>query len=162
MDPRDRADETLARARARGAFVITPDNATSPMDAASTVQIPRSVVTANDPVNPAPDHDPTVVLRGRVSRGPYPPPQGGGPRDGRPPQGQQPQHPSHRPGQRPLQPGQPPQSQQGPPPQSQPQGPPPGQQQGQPHQQGQPPPHVPAQHQNQVESTIPPWHTEEF
>lgn len=46
MDPRDRADETLARARARGRFVVTPESATSPMDAASTVRIPREVVSA--------------------------------------------------------------------------------------------------------------------
>lgn len=46
MDPRDRADETLARARARGRFVVTPDSATSPMDAANTVRIPREVVAA--------------------------------------------------------------------------------------------------------------------
>lgn len=39
MDPRNRADDALARARARGGFVVTPDNATSPMDAESTVQI---------------------------------------------------------------------------------------------------------------------------
>lgn len=59
MDPRDRAEEALARARARGAFIVTPDDATSPMDAASTVQIPRVVVAAADP-----DADPetTVVL----------------------------------------------------------------------------------------------------
>ncbi|RRO12744.1 hypothetical protein EIL87_23915 [Saccharopolyspora rhizosphaerae] len=44
MDPRLRADEALARARARGAFVVTPDNATSPMDAANTVRIPREIV----------------------------------------------------------------------------------------------------------------------
>ncbi|GAB3549071.1 hypothetical protein [Actinopolyspora lacussalsi] len=44
MDPRNRADETLARARARGAFVVTPDSATSPMDAAQTVRIPRDSV----------------------------------------------------------------------------------------------------------------------
>jgi hypothetical protein len=48
MDPRERADVTLARARARGAFVVTPESAISPMDAASTLQIPRAVVTAND------------------------------------------------------------------------------------------------------------------
>lgn len=41
MDPRNRADEALARSRARGAFVVTPDSATSPMDAAKTVRIPR-------------------------------------------------------------------------------------------------------------------------
>ncbi|MER7015977.1 hypothetical protein ABT324_31480 [Saccharopolyspora sp. NPDC000359] len=48
MDPRLRADEALARARARGAFVVTPDNATSPMDAANTVRIPRDVVDQAD------------------------------------------------------------------------------------------------------------------
>lgn len=48
MDPRERADAALARARARGPFVITPDDAISPMDAASTLQIPRSVVAAAD------------------------------------------------------------------------------------------------------------------
>ncbi|GAA2816645.1 hypothetical protein [Saccharopolyspora taberi] len=49
MDPRLRADEALARARARGAFVVTPDNATSPMDASTTVRIPRDVVENSDP-----------------------------------------------------------------------------------------------------------------
>lgn len=44
MDPRNRADETLAHARARGAFVVTPDNATSPMDASTTVRIPRGAM----------------------------------------------------------------------------------------------------------------------
>jgi hypothetical protein len=48
MDPRERADATLARARARGAFVVTPESATSPMDAASTLQIPRALVSAVD------------------------------------------------------------------------------------------------------------------
>jgi hypothetical protein len=48
MDPRERADAALARARARGAFVVTPDDAISPMDAASTLQIPRSVIAAAD------------------------------------------------------------------------------------------------------------------
>jgi hypothetical protein len=48
MDPRDRADAQLARARARGAHVVTPDSATSPMDASNTVQIPRVVVDAVD------------------------------------------------------------------------------------------------------------------
>jgi hypothetical protein len=51
MDPRLRADEALARARARGAFVVTPDNATSPMDAANTVRIPRDVVSQADSAN---------------------------------------------------------------------------------------------------------------
>lgn len=48
MDPRERADAILARARARGAFVVTPESAVSPMDAASTLQIPRMVVSAAD------------------------------------------------------------------------------------------------------------------
>jgi hypothetical protein len=48
MDPRDRADAILARARARGAFVVTPESAVSPMDAANTLQIPRAVVAAAD------------------------------------------------------------------------------------------------------------------
>ncbi|WP_243792154.1 hypothetical protein [Saccharopolyspora gloriosae] len=60
MDPRDRADETLARARARGAFVVTPDNATSPMDASTTVRIPRTVVAAADQA-PA-DADSTMAI----------------------------------------------------------------------------------------------------
>ena len=62
MDPRYRADETLARARARGAFVVTPDNATSPMDAAQTQRIPREVVSGDDP-------DPTLQLRGQETEG---------------------------------------------------------------------------------------------
>lgn len=48
MDPRLRADEALAHARARGAFVVTPDNATSPMDADNTVRIPREIVQQVD------------------------------------------------------------------------------------------------------------------
>ena len=48
MDPRERAEAILARARARGAYVVTPDSATSPMDASATVQIPRRVVRAAD------------------------------------------------------------------------------------------------------------------
>ncbi|WP_338599901.1 hypothetical protein [Saccharopolyspora sp. SCSIO 74807] len=57
MDPRDRADETLARARARGRFVVTPDSATSPMDASNTVRIPRDVVDAADRAG----HDPNAT-----------------------------------------------------------------------------------------------------
>jgi len=52
MDPRERADAILARARARGAFVVTPESAVSPMDAASTLQIPRAVVRAADEQDP--------------------------------------------------------------------------------------------------------------
>jgi hypothetical protein len=48
MDPRERADAALARARARGAYVVTPEDAISPMDAANTLQIPRVVVSALD------------------------------------------------------------------------------------------------------------------
>lgn len=61
MDPRHRADEALARARARGAFVVTPDNATSPMDAASTVRISHEVVSVLGEEDP---HS-TVKLRKR-------------------------------------------------------------------------------------------------
>ncbi|GAB3481696.1 hypothetical protein [Amycolatopsis cihanbeyliensis] len=43
MDPRDRADALLSRARARNG-VVTPDNMTSPMDASNTQQIPGSFV----------------------------------------------------------------------------------------------------------------------
>ncbi|HWD04262.1 MAG TPA: hypothetical protein VG674_17630 [Amycolatopsis sp.] len=52
MDPRDRADALLARARSRGAFVVTPDNMTSPMDASNTQQIARSVVKELDQQDP--------------------------------------------------------------------------------------------------------------
>jgi hypothetical protein len=59
MDPRHRADELLSRARSRGAFVVTPDNATSPMDAASTVRISREVVAGLG----GEDRNSTVMLR---------------------------------------------------------------------------------------------------
>ena len=52
MDALSRADEALARARGR-AHVVTPEDATSPMDAAATVQIPRRLIAAVDPA-----HDP--------------------------------------------------------------------------------------------------------
>ena len=58
MDPRDRAEAALARARARGAHVVTPDDAVSPMDAANTLQIPRVVVDALDSGSP----DTTMIL----------------------------------------------------------------------------------------------------
>ncbi|TCO65660.1 hypothetical protein [Actinocrispum wychmicini] len=48
MDPRERADAALARARARGAYVVTPEDAISPMDASATLQIPRVVVSSLD------------------------------------------------------------------------------------------------------------------
>ena len=60
MNALDRADQTLARAQARRAGVITPDSATSPMDQASTVQIPRKLVEAAEPG--AADPDSTMVL----------------------------------------------------------------------------------------------------
>jgi hypothetical protein len=59
MDPRERADATLARARARGAFVVTPESAISPMDAANTLQLPRIVIADNDE---RPDPDATLVV----------------------------------------------------------------------------------------------------
>ena len=52
MDPRIRADEALARARSRGAYIVTPDNATSPMDASSTVRIPRNIISGADAQDP--------------------------------------------------------------------------------------------------------------
>ena len=78
MDPRDRADAALARASARNRWAVTPNNATSPMDAKPTVQIPRVVVNANDPREQDPDT--TVVLPGSVAAGqvPVPPQQGQG------------------------------------------------------------------------------------
>jgi hypothetical protein len=69
MDPRDRADAILARARARGAFVVTPESAVSPMDAASTLQIPRAVVAAADEQ----DSETTMVVPAIPA--PPPPPQ---------------------------------------------------------------------------------------
>ncbi len=67
MDPRERADAILARARARGAFVVTPESAVSPMDATSTLQIPRAVVTAADQQDPeATMVVPAVAVHGRM------------------------------------------------------------------------------------------------
>ncbi|GAA3461348.1 hypothetical protein ACFFSW_27960 [Saccharothrix longispora] len=72
MDPRARADAALARARARGIHVVTPDNMTSPMDSSATQQIPRSMVNA---VDPRMDPDSTMVLAAHVAAGrPAPPP----------------------------------------------------------------------------------------
>lgn len=59
MDPRDRADALLARARSRGRNIVTPDNMTSPMDASDTQQIPRALVNA---VDPRMDPDSTMIL----------------------------------------------------------------------------------------------------
>ncbi|MGH3796106.1 MAG: hypothetical protein ACRDSP_14585 [Pseudonocardiaceae bacterium] len=62
MDALDRADQTLARAHARRAGVVTPDSATSPMDQASTVQIPRSLVQAVDPRDADPESTMVIPL----------------------------------------------------------------------------------------------------
>lgn len=63
MDPRERADALLARARARGAFVVTPEDAQSPMDASNTQQIPRSVV---DRIDQGEDGEITAVVPSSV------------------------------------------------------------------------------------------------
>ena len=83
MDPRERADAALARARARGAYVVTPDDAVSPMDASNTVQIPRSVVSAADSNHGEPDS--TMVISAAMARGqqqPHPQAQQGYPQQG--------------------------------------------------------------------------------
>lgn len=49
----------LARARARGRNIVTPDNMTSPMDSSDTQQIPRTLVNAMDPRR---DPDSTMIL----------------------------------------------------------------------------------------------------
>ncbi|MBW4716231.1 hypothetical protein [Saccharothrix obliqua] len=72
MDPRARADAALARARARGIHVVTPDNMTSPMDSSATQQIPRSMVDAADPRQADPDS--TMVLSAHVAAGGAPTP----------------------------------------------------------------------------------------
>ncbi|HET6504587.1 MAG TPA: hypothetical protein VFG87_27885 [Amycolatopsis sp.] len=63
MDPLERADALLARARARGSFVVTPENAISPMDASKTQQIPRSVVNR---IDRGEDPDTTAVVPSSV------------------------------------------------------------------------------------------------
>lgn len=62
MDALKRADQVLARARARRADIVTPDSATSPMDQANTVQIPRVMVAAADPRTANPDVDPDDTM----------------------------------------------------------------------------------------------------
>lgn len=59
MNALDRADQTLARAQARRAGVVTPDSAISPMDQTNTVQIPRALVDAADPLA---DPDSTMII----------------------------------------------------------------------------------------------------
>jgi hypothetical protein len=65
MDPRERADAALARARARGTYVVTPESAISPMDAASTLQIPRAVVSAIDHADSGPPTTPVTPVDDR-------------------------------------------------------------------------------------------------
>ena len=60
MDPLDRADALLNRAQSRGGYVVTPQSAVSPMDAANTQQIPREVVRGADAA--AVDPDSTTIL----------------------------------------------------------------------------------------------------
>lgn len=84
MDPRDRADALLARARARGAHVVTPDNMTSPMDSSATQQIPRTMVNAVDPRELDPES--TMVISAQMVTG-----------DRRPQQQQPQQHYQHQP-----------------------------------------------------------------
>ncbi|KOV79872.1 hypothetical protein [Nocardia sp. NRRL S-836] len=69
MDPRDRADAMLARARARGRNIVTPDNMTSPMDSSDTLQIPRTLVNA---VDPRLDPDSTMILTAAQASGQAP------------------------------------------------------------------------------------------
>jgi hypothetical protein len=83
MDPRDRADALLARARARGHQIVTPDNMTSPMDSSETQQIPRTLVNAVDPRELDPDS--TMVLSSRTAQG-QPQPPAGQPSQQQPPQ----------------------------------------------------------------------------
>ncbi|MFD1150146.1 hypothetical protein [Saccharothrix hoggarensis] len=92
MDPRARADAALARARARGIHVVTPDNMTSPMDSSATQQIPRAVVNAADPRDNDPDS--TMVLAAHVAAG-RPAPQ-------HQPAAQQTQHQAPQPAQQPA------------------------------------------------------------
>jgi len=55
MDPLARADALLKRAQERGAYVVTPESAISPMDAANTQQIPREVVRGAEAAMVDPD-----------------------------------------------------------------------------------------------------------
>lgn len=64
MDALERAEQVLARARARRADIITPDSATSPMDQANTVQIPLALVAPADPRAAEPDD--TIIVPNAV------------------------------------------------------------------------------------------------
>ncbi|MGH3919898.1 MAG: hypothetical protein ACRDSG_12830 [Pseudonocardiaceae bacterium] len=81
MDALKRADQVLARARARRADIVTPDSATSPMDQTNTVQIPRVMVAAADPrtANPDVDSDDTMAIPTAVFGRGTPPHGGFGP-----------------------------------------------------------------------------------
>lgn len=74
MDPRDRADAMLARARARGRNIVTPDNMTSPMDSSDTQQIPRTLVNAMDPRRVDPDST-MIIPPGQMAQQQRPHPQ---------------------------------------------------------------------------------------
>jgi hypothetical protein len=91
MDPRDRAEAALARARARGAHVVTPDDAVSPMDAANTLQIPRIVVDALDSGSP----DTTMVLPTTGAEGQTQPLRAPAQHSVAPPNATAQQHPQH-------------------------------------------------------------------
>ncbi len=64
MDALERADEVLARARARRTDIVTPDLATSPMDLASTVQFPQALVAEAAP--PTAEPDDTIIIPNAV------------------------------------------------------------------------------------------------
>lgn len=49
MDALSRADRALEHALAQRDGVVTPDTATSPMDEASTVRIPRAAIADAEP-----------------------------------------------------------------------------------------------------------------
>lgn len=59
MEPLDRADATLSRAREQRESVITPDTALSPMDESTTVQLHR---TARSDLEVDSDPDATTIV----------------------------------------------------------------------------------------------------
>jgi hypothetical protein len=64
VDALERAEQVLARARARRTDIITPDSATSPMDQANTVQIPLALVALPDAQVAEPDD--TIIVPNAV------------------------------------------------------------------------------------------------
>jgi hypothetical protein len=64
VDALERAEQVLARARARRADIVTPDSATSPMDQANTVQIPLALVALPDLQAAKPDD--TIIVPNAV------------------------------------------------------------------------------------------------